>query len=512
MGDEQDIAEQLVLQTQLNRFAAITLTSDGRELCDADGRKISAGARVALFGLVTRPDLNEKNGRVTSYDEQRARFAVELEIQEYDAKTGILRFAWSEKHILIKRGNLRIAARMPAAISTAAGSRRADALNGQFVLDWLDQGGDIEARDPIHNDTVLTMAALTGQIDLLGELLRRSANVDAQARNGTTALMYAATGHDHTGDVVRMLCNASASIGLVNSFGEDAFHMAQAAGRDDVVSVLREYGVTTSIQPKTVHISGGPLRGASDAATIPMNEGGVPDDAADIRAQADKLKQLADVPYAQLISRAMEAAAAGDWILCKTLSTAAIEIDPGWFTAHVILADVHRSSGDFIGALSAHLKAADLTAPGSEADLQSQTTAMMHARLIALAYFDVVAIDDDKLPLLPSWMTDRALLREKAAGVVKANPNEEMTHKMLASAHTAQTPEKSVASRCKQCDALTILPFSTRRCARKRARAPLLEPRRVAKRRDHSEGLTRVCQVVAACRRAQRLCREHAHL
>jgi len=228
-GITADEKEKAILNEQTQRFSAMKLATDGFEPCDSNGEKVVAGTRVQLFGLQARPDLNNTYGRIVTYNAARGRFGVQREEMIDDSqRTGQILFVWvgmeQEAPIAVKPEKLRIAPRLPAAIGTAAGSRRAYALNAKYVLDWLDTGGHIEARHPVCHDTVLTLACAVGASSWASSLVRalveRGANVNVRALKETTPLMYAAfEGHS---EIVHTLLSAGARVNAVNSDGRTA--------------------------------------------------------------------------------------------------------------------------------------------------------------------------------------------------------------------------------------------------------------------------------------------------
>ena len=88
---------------------------------DANGNKVVAGARVEIFGLQSKAELNNTFGRVVAYKLDRGRFAVQLEVEVWDAGVCAHKLAWSaEPPILIKPDNLRLSKRKPAERSQTA--------------------------------------------------------------------------------------------------------------------------------------------------------------------------------------------------------------------------------------------------------------------------------------------------------------------------------------------------------------------------------------------------------
>ena len=252
-GITADEKDKSILKEQTQRFSAMKLATDGFEPCDSNGEKLVAGTRVQLFGLQARPDLNNTYGRIVTYNAARGRFGVQREEMVDDSKrTGQILFVWvgmeQEAPIAVKPEKLRNAPRLPAAIGTAAGSRRAYALNAKYVLDWLDTGGHIEARHPVCHDTVLTLACAVGASALVCALVERGANVNARALKETTPLMYAAfAGHS---EIVHTLLSAGARVNAVNSDGRTALNDAMMNCHTEVATMLREFGAFGIVSPQ----------------------------------------------------------------------------------------------------------------------------------------------------------------------------------------------------------------------------------------------------------------------
>lgn len=84
----------------------------------------------------------------------------------------------------------------------------------------LDQGVDINYRDPATMDTPLTKAARFDRLDMVNELIARGANLNLQNEKGDTALIVAATwGRD---EMVKALIQSGADIYIDNSAGYTA--------------------------------------------------------------------------------------------------------------------------------------------------------------------------------------------------------------------------------------------------------------------------------------------------
>ena len=133
------------------------------------------------------------------------------------------------------------------------------------VAEWLDVGGDIDARNPFDQCTLLMAAAIPGHAELVELLLSRNASINLRAARGGTALMFA-VGHGHR-PTVQLLLRAGASTEM-KSFGASftAFKWAEAQGHTDVARLLREHeGVPppSTSNPATV---AGPAAAAPPAA------------------------------------------------------------------------------------------------------------------------------------------------------------------------------------------------------------------------------------------------------
>ncbi|KAJ1479936.1 ankyrin repeat-containing domain protein [Baffinella frigidus] len=106
------------------------------------------------------------------------------------------------------------------------------------VKGWTRAFGDVDAPDQWGN-TALHLAAWCGRDDVVRTLLKAGSAVDAQAKDGWTALHRAATqGHHPHIVVVRTLLAAGAAIHAREKFGCTALHLAAINGRDAVVRTL----------------------------------------------------------------------------------------------------------------------------------------------------------------------------------------------------------------------------------------------------------------------------------
>eukprot|EP00966_Prymnesium_polylepis_P311247 7190742-Prymnesium_polylepis.1 len=178
---DQDRADQDAAMTLLLKGLA-NLTTEEREDIIIEAETFAVYSHVAFKGLKARPDLNGKRGKVASFDATSRRFVVHLE-RHIDQGGGNFYSLYDGEQVRVKVANLVRSARMPAFLGIAAGDTQGRS-DVRVVIEWLDTcGGDIEARHPVHNDTILMLASCTSDTSLVAELLRRGADVGATARS-----------------------------------------------------------------------------------------------------------------------------------------------------------------------------------------------------------------------------------------------------------------------------------------------------------------------------------------
>ena len=97
--------------------------------------RIADGRLVCVSGLAARPELNGTFGTTARYDAARGRHAVKLQAT---GKSAMLRSECLAEVLL------------PGAICNAA-----FAGDEAAVVAWLDDGGHVDARHPVTQDTVL---------------------------------------------------------------------------------------------------------------------------------------------------------------------------------------------------------------------------------------------------------------------------------------------------------------------------------------------------------------------
>ena len=85
---------------------------------------------------------------------------------------------------------------------------------------WLEVDGHVDARTPDAGMTMLIGASLNGRAPLVSALIEKKADVDAQAADGTTALMAASCAEDG-GACMQLLLNAGANVVLTTKGIDD---------------------------------------------------------------------------------------------------------------------------------------------------------------------------------------------------------------------------------------------------------------------------------------------------
>jgi ankyrin repeat protein len=105
------------------------------------------------------------------------------------------------------------------------------------VTEWLQSGGDVDARGGAKDHTGLQLAAREGHLEVVRMLLKHGANVNAQNNVGGSSLHAAA--FQGRLEVVRELITSGANPKLQNGSGRCAVDLAEAAGHAVVVAYLR---------------------------------------------------------------------------------------------------------------------------------------------------------------------------------------------------------------------------------------------------------------------------------
>lgn len=130
------------------------------------------------------------------------------------------------------------AAPASAAASTDLGVAASTGDVGR-VKQLLAAGQNINGRDG-EGYTPVMWAALNGQVGAVSTLITLGANLNHQDREGYTALMWAAQNKHAT--IVRQLLNAGASVNLRDSHGYTALHWAAQDGQLHISQMLLQRG------------------------------------------------------------------------------------------------------------------------------------------------------------------------------------------------------------------------------------------------------------------------------
>ena len=102
----------------------------------------------------------------------------------------------------------------------------------------ISQGTDINYQDPTSGSTALILAANYGFVDIAKFLIEKGADVDLQAKNGTSPLMAAAGSSE---DIFRLLIEKNADIKAKDESGTTAFTAS-------MIGILRERVTTALLQ------------------------------------------------------------------------------------------------------------------------------------------------------------------------------------------------------------------------------------------------------------------------
>jgi len=115
------------------------------------------------------------------------------------------------------------------------------------ICRWLDESPSLLNRPDLTNGcALLHHAAYGGQEDIVGELLRRGANIDARDRSGLTPLHYAA--FVGASEIARRLICEGADPSAVNDSLTTVLHLAAAGGALDLVQELLGRGFPPDVR------------------------------------------------------------------------------------------------------------------------------------------------------------------------------------------------------------------------------------------------------------------------
>ena len=104
----------------------------------------------------------------------------------------------------------------------------------------IEQGVDIEAKDPGTGASALHYAAMKGSRAMVGLLLQRGADVNSRSRSGTTPLHTAAL-YNHY-EIAEQLLDRGADVGAKSASGVTPLELAHAAKYRHIETLLRDRG------------------------------------------------------------------------------------------------------------------------------------------------------------------------------------------------------------------------------------------------------------------------------
>ena len=104
----------------------------------------------------------------------------------------------------------------------------------------VEQGADLEAKDPGTGASVLHYAVMRGNPEILQFLLGRGVDINSRTRNGTTPLHTAVLYNRY--EVAEMLLNKGADVGAKSTSGATPLAIATAAKNRTIAELLRARG------------------------------------------------------------------------------------------------------------------------------------------------------------------------------------------------------------------------------------------------------------------------------
>lgn len=104
----------------------------------------------------------------------------------------------------------------------------------------IEQGADLEAKDPGTGASVLHYAVMRGSPDILQLLLAKGVDVNSRTRNGTTPLHTAVLYNRY--EVAEMLLNKGADVEAKSSSGATPLAIATTARNRSMSDLLRARG------------------------------------------------------------------------------------------------------------------------------------------------------------------------------------------------------------------------------------------------------------------------------
>jgi len=134
------------------------------------------------------------------------------------------------------------AADKPAPIAVAPTSLHGLVAKGDFdgARKAIEQGADLEAKDPGTGASVLHYAVMRGNPEILQLLLSKGADVNSRTKNGTTPLHTAVLYNRY--EVAETLLNKGAEVDAKSSSGATPLAIATTARNRDIAEMLRARG------------------------------------------------------------------------------------------------------------------------------------------------------------------------------------------------------------------------------------------------------------------------------
>ena len=139
-----------------------------------------------------------------------------------------------------------VAAPPPAAVTPSAQavpqSLQAAIAKGDYgnALKMIEQGVDIEAKDPGAGASALHYAVMKGEMPLVGLLIQRGADVNSRTKSGTTPLHTAVLYGRF--EVTEYLLDKGSEINAKSASGVTPLSLADAAHFERIAKLLRERG------------------------------------------------------------------------------------------------------------------------------------------------------------------------------------------------------------------------------------------------------------------------------
>lgn len=123
---------------------------------------------------------------------------------------------------------------------------------GSTALHWAMDGGNVELLDFFIEDKaniectdyngwtpLLRIAAVTGNANVAGTLVRAGAKINTKDKDGKTALMMAVVNGHHA--LVTLLLQKNVDISIENDYNSTAYDMAKSMGRLTVIRTFEDY-------------------------------------------------------------------------------------------------------------------------------------------------------------------------------------------------------------------------------------------------------------------------------